>query len=1162
MTFAAGDTVQTVGVDLVDNDEIEPQETFQLVLSAPTNATVAVGSAQGTILDDDQPELSVAGGTAEEGAAVSFRVTLSRAAPGAVTVSYATSDGTARAGADYARSVGVLSFPPGETVRTVAVALIDDAEVEPEEEFRLALSSPSNATVSVASAIGRIVDNDQLPSLRVAGGTASEGGTVGFRVQLSSPASRLVTVVYRTSERTALAGADYVEADGTLTFTPGETVRTVTVDTINDSETEPLETFVLSLSSPTNATIAEDSAVGRIVDDDAPPALRVSGGSATEGGTVAFRVSLSRSATGAVTVRYATADGTARAGTDYEETAGTLTFAAGETARTVTVGLLDDADAEPQETFLLSLSSPTNATVVVDTAEGRILDNDTLPMLSVVGGTTTEGGAVTFEVTLSGTAGASVAVGYRTSDETARAGADYAETTGTLVFAVGETTRTVAVDTVDDADTEPEETFRLTLSAPENATVTTSSAEGRIIDDDEPPQLRVSDATGAEDIGELAFAVSLDSQSDGEVTVAYATLDGTARSPSDYAASSGTLTIPAGEVAATIRIAVTDDSLDEDDETFAITLTMPQRALLADPNGTGTILDDDQPELSVAGGTAEDGAAVSFRVTLSRAAPGAVTVRYATSDGTAQAGADYARSVGVLSFPPGETVRTVAVALIDDAEVEPEEEFRLALSSPSNATVSVASAIGRIVDNDQLPSLRVAGGTASEGGTVGFRVHLSSPASRLVTVVYRTSERTARAGADYVEADGTLTFTPGETVRTVTVDTINDSETEPLETFVLSLSSPTNATIAEDSAVGRIVDDDIPPALRVSGGSATEGGAVAFRVSLSRSATGAVTVRYATADGTALAGADYVEADGTLTFTPGETVRTVTVDTINDSETEPLETFVLSLSSPTNATIAEDSALGRIVDDDAPPALRVSDGSATEGGTVAFRVSLSRSATGAVTVRYATADGTALAGADYVEADGTLTFTPGETVRTVTVDTINDSETEPLETFVLSLSSPTNATIAEDSALGRIVDDDIPPALRVSGGSATEGGAVAFRVSLSRSATGAVTVRYATADGTALAGADYVEADGTLTFTPGETVRTVTVDTINDSETEPLETFVLSLSSPTNATIAEDSALGRIVDDDIPPALRVSGGSAGGRRRGVPVSLSRSRPER
>lgn len=231
------------------------------------------------------------------------------------------------------------------------------------------------------------------------------------------------------------------------------------------------------------------------------------------------------------------------------------------------------------------------------------------------------------------------------------------------------------------------------------------------------------------------------------------------------------------------------------------------------------------------------------------------------------------------------------------------------------------------------------------------------------------------------------------------------------------------------------------------------------------------------------------------------------------------------------------------------PTLSVADVSVNEGNagqtTLAFAVALSQASTTPVTVHYSTANGTATAGSDYTALSGTLTFAAGETSKKINVSVAGDTLVEGNETLTLSLSSPAGATLARGSATGTIVNDDVAPVLptvSVADASVTEGNAgtttLAFTVTLSQAATGAVNVHYATADGTATAGSDYTAGSGTLTFAAGETSKVVNISVAGDTLVESNETLTLNLSSPSGATIAHGAATGTILNDDsAPPSL-------------------------
>src|SRR6185312_16082342 len=165
--------------------------------------------------------------------------------------------------------------------------------------------------------------------------------------------------------------------------------------------------------------------------------------------------------------------------------------------------------------------------------------------------------------------------------------------------------------------------------------------------------------------------------------------------------------------------------------------------------------------------------------------------------------------------------------------------------------------------------------------------------------------------------------------------------------------------------------------------------------------------------GTATQPADYTSSNLIITFPPGTTTQAFAVTVAGDVLDEADDTFVVNLTTPTNATIADPQGLGTIVDDDPLPSLAINDVSRVEGNSgianLTFTATLSAASGRTVTVNFATSDGTATAPADYTSSSGTLTFNPGVLTRTIAVPVVGDTRDEFDETFVTALSSPTNA---------------------------------------------------------------------------------------------------------------------------------------------------------
>jgi hypothetical protein len=338
-----------------------------------------------------------------------------------------------------------------------------------------------------------------------------------------------------------------------------------------------------------------------------------------------------------------------------------------------------------------------------------------------------------------------------------------------------------------------------------------------------------------------------------------------------------------------------------------------------------------------------------------------------------------------------------------------------------------------------------------------------------------------------------------------------------------------------------------------------------FTVFLSGDTDQTVSVDYRTVDGTAKSGSDYAVQSGTITFPAHDrSFRPITVPILDDNIYEDRETFSIQLSNVRNATIdpllVYSPAQGSIVDNDLLPTLSIGDITRNEGasGTTDFTFTVKKTGQTSLpaTVQWATVDGTATrADNDYRANSDTLTFAPGETSKTVTVQVNGDTKYEPDETFYVDLSGVSNATIARGRGMGTIVNDDgpQPPQLSINDVSLKEGDSGAspfsFTVTLLPASKLTVTVRYATADGTATtADNDYSTTSGTLTFAPGETSKTVTVQANGDTKYEPDEAFYVDLSGASNATIARSRGTGTIVNDDILRTrdLLVTGAGPGG----------------
>ena len=785
LIIPAGSSTGTIAVSVAGDTIFEANETFRLVLTSATNATILDGDAVGTIINDDtRPTLSIGSASLVEGntgsSAMSFRISMSNAADAPITVSYATSNLTATAGVDYLATTGTLTIPAGATSSSISVPIVGDNEVESDETFAVTLSNPSsNATIGTGTGTGTIFNDDAVvvPSITVANASTPEGNsgtsTLTFIVSLSTATTVPVSVNYGTSNGTALLGTDYLGTTGTLTIPAGSTSGSIAVSVFGDTTFEPDETFSLTLSGAVNGTISVGTAIGTIVNDDTAPVLTIGNANVVEGdsGTtnMTFGVTLSNASSTAVTVNFVTSGITATSGTDFVSTSGILTIPAGSTAGTIVVPVVGDTVVESDETFAVTLSNPSsNATIGTGTGTGTIFNDDAVvvPSITVANASTPEGNSgtstLTFIVSLSTATTVPVSVNYGTSNGTALLGTDYLGTTGTLTIPAGSTSGSIAVSVFGDTTFEPDETFSLTLSGAVNGTISVGTAIGTIVNDDTAPVLTIGNANVVEgDSGttNMTFGVTLSNASSTAVTVNFVTSGITATSGTDFVSTSGILTIPAGSTAGTIVVPVVGDTVVESDETFVVTLSNPSsNATIGAGAGTGTIVNDDIPsiEMSVADVSFLEGNSgwnfMDFEVVLNAPSAWDVSVSYLTSDGTASSRgntADYRSAVGTLVIPAGQRSGLIRVSVKGDRTLEQDETFSLVLGDVSTGVILTRKvAIGTIVNDDTTVNLGPRGGSTGneQFGAVASDEIIASPVPELDFVLGEWSRSSRKPG--------------------------------------------------------------------------------------------------------------------------------------------------------------------------------------------------------------------------------------------------------------------------------------------------------------------------------------------------------------------------------------------------------------------------------
>jgi len=1206
LTISAGDANDNITIASIIGDALdEDDETVVVTLSSPVNATLGTNTVHTyTILDDDtSPTIAFTSTTSsglESVSSANLQVALSSVSGRDVMVDYAVTGTATGSGTDYTLADGTLTISESNSSNNITIAsIVADLLDEFDETVIVTLSNPVNATLGTNTVhTYTITDDDNAPAVSFAlatDGQSESEPSQDIQVSLDATSGKTITVNYAVTGTATAGGTDHTTAAGTITFNPGDQdFQQQIVGIVDDLLDEENETIILTLSSPTNASLGTQTThTYTITDNDAAPSvtLSVDNTSINEAsGTATLTATLSAVSGKDVTVTLAYS-GTAINGTDYNSSASTtITINAGNTSANVATIItpVNDADPEAAETIIVDVTNVTNGTEATAQSQTITITDDDTPNLTFT--TASSNGAESVSsagitVDLSIASGLTVTADYALTG-TATEGTDYTLAAGMLTFNPGDVQETITIASIiDDAILESNETVIITLSNLSNANAGTNQVHTYTINNNDAAAVTIADVSQAENGGDITVTATLDNAVEGGFTVDVSTTDGTATTAdSDYTAVTSQMLTFAGTAGETQTFTVTPtaETKLEANETLVVSqgnLAGTSLTIDISDGATVTINNDDTATVTIANvqGPEDDGAQ-TFVALLDNAVQGGFTVAASTTDGTATiADSDYTAITGqMLTFAgtAGEG-QLFTVSLGVDTKVELDETFTVGLSNlaGTSLTVDISDEGTGTMNNDDAATLAIDDVTMAEGdaGTVvyTFTTTFTGTIDQAFTVDYATQDGTATTGdGDYSAVSNSLNFagTDGET-QAFSVIVTSDAKVELDETFTVNLSNvqaggkdvnitgPTGTgTITNDDAATLSIDD-VTKAENADGGATTD---FVFTVTLDLEVDAGLTVDYGTGDNTATtAGSDYVANTNQLSFggTAGET-QTITVTVNNDDIVEADETFGIQLTNlqanGRSVTIADADGVATITNDDVAT-FTISDINANENGSgneddgpITMVVTLDKAVDMGFDVRVRSQGNTATEGTDYTALDVNLTFagTAGETKQftvTPTTDQILEAD-ETLDVGIFSTTLDNNVRNRDinDQALVTILNDDAA-SFSIDDLTMAEGNDIMvgyfFTVTLTGDVDQQVTIDYTTVDGTAIAGLDYNTSAGTLTFagTAGET-QTVHVDVTSDTVEEPTEEFTVSLSNigdgGKGATFTKSIGTGTITNDD------------------------------
>ncbi|MDM8561960.1 Calx-beta domain-containing protein [Candidatus Marithioploca araucensis] len=1073
LTFTAGQTSKTFGVNITgdDTDEIA-SETFKVNLSSPSsNAQLSATESEiegiGTITDDDNPPtvtLGISGSSLDENAGVAtITATLSNPSYQNVTANIAFS-GTAIAGTDYSKSDSIV-IAAGNTSNTMDITGTNDALDETNETAVVDITTVTNGTehTTPQQVTATITDDDLPPTLLINDVSVAENtGLAAFTVSLSTASGLTVTVDYATSNGTATtADSDYVAVGSTtLTFTPSQTTKTVNVTVNGDSTYESDETFNVDLSSPSNATITDNQGTGTITNDDSPPTVSFTAASqsvAENTASTTITAALSAISGQDVTVPFTINGGSTAtgSGTDYSISATPLTITAGNTSADITITINDDSIDEPDETVIVNMGSPTNATASGTVSHTvTIQDNDVSLVINEID--------------------------YEQPTPPLNDSAEFIEIKNissatinldpyTLVlYNEGSTNVNIDLPNID-------------LVAGDYYVICGNNATVANCDLDHTTNTNLIQ-NGPKDAVALKFGTFILD------TVSY---KGNA---TDASYVEGTGTGADSSTVALVGLSRYSDGTDTNDNNtdFKTKCITPGGANNVEANDGCFELSINDPTAITEGDSGTQ--TISFTVSLSHAATSDVTVNYATANDTATAGSDYtAITATTLTFAAGTNADKTFTVTISGNEIDEgtSEAFKVNLSNPSsNAQLSVipgaTEGVGTITDDDDAGfTLSKTSASVNESGTTDtFTVVLDSkPASNVEIAV--NSADTGEATV-YATPALPLIFTSGnwDTAQTVNVNGVDDvmgdgNQTTTVTLSIVDANSDDKYDPLTDKTVSvTTVDNDIPE-ITVNPTSLTvsePSGTATFAITLNTKPSGTNNVQIPVT----VTGACTISVTSPITIANGSwsTGETITVTAADDNvinaggqRTCTIQT-ANSTSSDNDYNNKNPSNVMVTVQDDDTAGIDGADIggsiSITEGATGSYDIKLSSQPTGDVemTVTADTQTEINKDGSTSFSNSVVLTFTNGDwnTAQTITVKAIDDTDIEGSHTS--TISHAITGTVADTNyplalALGdvtvNITDNDFAPPPPTSSPHRPKPTTRPLRIEMKGSGTGSVT---------------------------------------------------------------------------------------------------------
>ena len=659
------------------------------------------------------------------------------------------------------------------------------------------------------------------------------------------------------------------------------------------------------------------------------------------------------------------------------------------------------------------------------------------------------------------------------------------------------------------------------------------------------------------------------------VSALFTTADGTALNGVDYTGVTNTASFPIGETFTSVLVPVINNGVVGSNKFFNVQLSNPVGASLGLQAAAEVVITNANSAVAFSAQsyrqseTVSGGAAVIPVVRIGNPFNTVTVTAYTGTNGSAAPGVNYTPTTNLLVFYPGVMTNLFLVPLINNTMMLSDQTVDLELTSavggflatPSEATLTIATAYAGpgTVTFDQP------GYTVSEGvPTALIGLIRSNGTTGPISVTLSTSNGTAIAGVNYQAVSQQVNFSDGQSVQSVAIPIIQQTNVTVDTTAYLILTNPVGTTISGSNVETLTIQNDIQNFTMAAPDYFINEGAGVVSVSILRNGptNGTVSVGYITVsptnaygtNGFAIPGLNYGPTNGVLTFAPGQAFQSVPIAIYQQNTVDVPETFqvVLTNNSAGTQISTPGAALVTIIGDVTGFALATNAYITGENGSnLVVTINRTNVNTGIVSVNYSTSDGSAVAGVDYAATNGVLTFADGQASTNVSVTILNPNVLENSKTFNFALSNPhstisTNCYVLAPSNAVITITNTITEVSFSSPVYSVSECVVQAQITVQRSGVTntSVSVEYATADGTGHAGTNYLAAFGTLTFAPGVTSTNFAVNIIDDHIITANHTVVLSLDNAQGGAILGSPLLAILTIDECDGAYIINGGTS------------------